>query len=613
NGVLFWGQLSATVIVVNDTPCLLTIIRDITAEKVAAERMVAATEAIRLSEERYHTVFQTSLDGITISRMSDGHYIDVNNSFVNLLGYRREELIGRTSKEVGIWIDAQDRENLMEEIRKNSSFRDIDIRYKKKNGEILWSLTSSTLIEIEGVPCLLSIVRDISEAKAAKEKIQDLANFDPLTRLPNRQFLLDRLRTALVASAASERKCALLLLDIDSVKTLNETMGHHVGDLLLEEVARRLTATVREVDLVARIGGDEFIVLLEDLSNSQQHAVDQVRTVGEKLISVLAQPYQLAGREILSSSCMGITLLGEGRQDTSEALQQADIALDQAKSTGKNMLRFFTPALRAAISARVALEEDLRMAIREKQFVLYYQPQVNRGQIVGSEALVRWNHPQRGLLAPGAFISLAEETGLILDLGSWVLEDACEQIARWARRPETARLAVAVNISALQFRQAEFEQQVLAALQRTGANPNNLKLELTESMLVDNIEEVIAKMTSLRSHEITFSLDDFGTGYSSLTYLKRLPLNQLKIDRSFVKDILTDSSSGAIAETIISLGKAMGMPVIAEGVETEEQRVYLARLGCHAFQGYLTSRPLPLREFESLFDALNKIPVVYAE
>jgi diguanylate cyclase (GGDEF)-like protein/PAS domain S-box-containing protein len=613
NGVLFWGQLSATVIVVNDTPCLLTIIRDITAEKVAAERMVAATEAIRLSEERYHTVFQTSLDGITISRMSDGHYIDVNNSFVNLLGYRREELIGRTSKEVGIWIDTQDRENLMEEIRKNSSFRDIDIRYKKKNGEILWSLTSSTLIEIEGVPCLLSIVRDISEAKAAKEKIQDLANFDPLTRLPNRQFLLDRLRTALVASAASERKCALLLLDIDSVKTLNETMGHHVGDLLLEEVARRLTATVREVDLVARIGGDEFIVLLEDLSNSQQHAVDQVRTVGEKLISVLAQPYQLAGREILSSSCMGITLLGEGRQDTSEALQQADIALDQAKSTGKNMLRFFTPALRAAISARVALEEDLRLAIREKQFVLYYQPQVNRGQIVGSEALVRWNHPQRGLLAPGAFISLAEETGLILDLGSWVLEDACEQISRWARRPETARLAVAVNISALQFRQAEFEQQVLAALQRTGANPNNLKLELTESMLVDNIEEVIAKMTSLRSHEITFSLDDFGTGYSSLTYLKRLPLNQLKIDRSFVKDILTDSSSGAIAETIISLGKAMGMPVIAEGVETEEQRVYLARLGCHAFQGYLTSRPLPLREFESLFDALNKIPVVYAE
>jgi len=310
---------------------------------------------------------------------------------------------------------------------------------------------------------------------------------------------------------------------------------------------------------------------------------------------------------------MGITILGEGREDASEALQQADIALDQAKSAGKNSLHFFTPDLRAAISARTNLEEELRRAIRKKQFILYYQPQVNRGQIVGSEALVRWKHPKRGILAPGGFIGLAEETGLILDLGRWVLEEACEQIARWARKPETAQLTVAVNISALQFRQPEFEQQVLNVLRRSGANPGNLKLELTESMLVDNIEAVIHKMTCLRSQGISFSLDDFGTGYSSLTYLKRLPLNQLKIDRSFVKDILTDASSGAIAETIISLGKAMSLPVIAEGVETEEQRVYLARLGCHAFQGYLTSRPVPLVEFESLLEALRKIPVHYEE
>jgi EAL domain-containing protein (putative c-di-GMP-specific phosphodiesterase class I) len=357
---------------------------------------------------------------------------------------------------------------------------------------------------------------------------------------------------------------------------------------------------------VARFGGDEFIAMLEELNESSQLAASQARTVGEKLIVLLAEPYQLDGHECLSSSCMGITILGEGREDASEALQQAGIAMDQAKSAGRNMLRFFTPDLRAAISARATLEEDLRQAIREKQFILYYQPQVNRGQIVGSEALVRWKHPRRGILTPGEFIRLAEETGLILDLGNWVLEDACEQIARWARRPETARLTVAVNISALQFRQPEFEQQVLAALLRTGADPRNLKLELTESMLVENIDEVIQKMTYLRSHEVTFSLDDFGTGYSSLTYLKRLPLNQLKIDRSFVRDILTDDSSGAIAKTIISLGKAMGMPVIAEGVETEEQRLYLANLGCHAFQGHLTSRPLPVDEFEKLLDALSK-------
>jgi diguanylate cyclase (GGDEF)-like protein/PAS domain S-box-containing protein len=613
NGSLFWGQLSATLIEINGSSCLLTIIRDITTEKDAAERLAASNESMRLSEERYHTVFQTSLDGITISRMSDGHYIDVNKSFEDLMGYSREELIGRTSKEVGIWVDPEDREKVIDEIRKNSTVRDFDIRYKRKNGEILWSLTSSTLIEIDGVHCLLSMVRDISEAKAAREKIEDLANYDPLTRLPNRQLLLDRLHAALANTTRSNRKCALLLVDIDSVKTLNETMGHHTGDLLLQEVARRLTSSVREVDLVARFGGDEFIVMLEDLNELAEHAAEQARIVGEKLLLLLAQPYLLNGHECLSSCCMGITILGEGAGDCNAALQQVDIALGQAKLAGRNTLRLFTPDLQAAISERATLEEDLRLAIREKQFVLYYQPQVNRGQIVGSEALVRWMHPQRGLLAPGAFIGLAEETGMILDLGSWVLEDACEQIALWARRPETASLTVAVNISALQFRQAEFEQQVLAALRRTGANPRNLKLELTESMLVDNIEEVIHKMTCLRSHEITFSLDDFGTGYSSLTYLKRLPLNQLKIDRSFVKDILTDASSGAIAETIISLGKAMGMPVIAEGVEIEEQRVYLARLGCHAFQGYLTSRPLPLHEFERLLDALRKIPVHYEE
>ncbi len=613
NGDTFWGQLSASAIEINGVTCVLAITRDVSESKAAAERMAAATEAMRLSEERYHTVFETSLDGITISRMRDGNYIDVNNSFLNLLGYRRDEVIGRTSYEVGIWIDKGDRDNLMEEIRKNSSFRDINIQYRKKNGEILWSLTSSSRIEIEGEDCLLSMVRDVSEAKAAKEKIEDLAFYDPLTRLPNRQLLLDRLREALAESVRSNRKCALLLIDLDSVKTLNETMGHHAGDLLLQEVARRLSMSVRQSDLVARFGGDEFIVVLEELSESVQQAAEQARTVGEKLIAALAHPYQLDGRECLSSCCMGITVLGEQREDASEALQQADIAMDQAKSVGRNTLRFFTPALQAAISARAKLEEDFRQAIREKQFVLYYQPQVNHGQIVGSEALVRWKHLKRGILAPGVFIGLAEETGLILDLGSWVLEEACQQIARWARNPETAQLTVAVNISALQFRLPDFEQQVLDALRRTGADPRNLKLELTESMLVDNIEEVIHKMTNLRSYQIGFSLDDFGTGYSSLTYLKRLPLNQLKIDRSFVKDILTDASSGAIAETIISLGRAMGMPVIAEGVETEEQRVYLARLGCHAFQGYLTSKPLPVGEFESLLSALRKVSVAEVE
>ncbi|MGD0546608.1 MAG: bifunctional diguanylate cyclase/phosphodiesterase, partial [Terracidiphilus sp.] len=369
-----------------------------------------------------------------------------------------------------------------------------------------------------------------------------------------------------------------------------DTMGHYAGDLLLQEVARRLAENVRELDLVARIGGDEFVVMLEELSETPSHAAEQAKTVGEKLLALLALPCHLDGREFNSTCSMGITVLGDRWTEAGEALRQTDIALDQAKAAGRNTLRFFSSELQAAVTARATLEEDLRQAIRGHQFLLYYQPQVNRGQVVGSEALVRWKHPQRGIVPPYEFIPLAEKTGLILDLGSWVLETACEQIAAWAREKETAHLAVAVNISALQFRQPDFEKLVLAALRRSGADSRNLKLELTESMLVDNIEEVIAKMTSLRSQGIGFSLDDFGTGYSSLSYLKRLPLDQLKIDRTFVRDILTDASSGAIAETIISLGKAMGMPVIAEGVETE-----------------------PLEEFEQLLIALRKLSVPYVD
>jgi EAL domain-containing protein (putative c-di-GMP-specific phosphodiesterase class I) len=339
----------------------------------------------------------------------------------------------------------------------------------------------------------------------------------------------------------------------------------------------------------------------------------QAKTVGEKILAAIAHSYPLNGREWLTSSSIGITIFGDHLEESGEVLQQADIAMDQAKEAGRNTLRFFAPALRAAVSAKAALDDELRQAIRSKQFVLYYQPQVSRGRIVGAEALIRWNHPQKGILSPYVFIPLAEETGQILELGNWVLEAACEQIAQWSKDDLTAKLSVAVNISAVQFSQPDFELQVLAVLERTGASHTNLKLELTESMLVNNIEEVIAKMCSLRSHGIGFSLDDFGTGYSSLSYLKRLPLDQLKIDRSFVRDILTDTSSGAIAEAIISLGRAMGMPVIAEGVETEQQREFLARLGCHSFQGYLVSPPLPCKDLLTLIAALEKRPLSYAE
>jgi diguanylate cyclase (GGDEF)-like protein/PAS domain S-box-containing protein len=613
DGQTLWGLMTASLIEVDGHKCFLAQVRDVSEAKAAEESMAAAAEALRVSEERYRTAFETSLDGIGLAHMEDGLFVDVNPAFLCIFGFTRDEVVLHTSAELHVWAEPNDRKKMVDVLRDSSVCHDMEVQFQRKNGQKFWVQLSASKVDLDGIPSIMVVMRDNSEAKAAAEKIEDLAFFDPLTRLPNRRQLLDRLRQTLDACNRKSRKLALLLVDLDNFKTLNDTLGHQAGDQLLQEAAKRITASVRETDFVARIGGDEFLVMLEELGEAPDHAAKQAKTVGEKLLTALAQPYLLNGRECLSTSSIGITVFGDRREETTEVLQQADIAMDHAKAAGRNTLRFFSPALGAAVSARAALEEDLRQAIGSGQFLLYYQPQVIRGMVTGAEALIRWKHPSCGIVPPDRFIPLAEETGLILPIGDWVLETACEQIASWAREKETAHLSVAVNISARQFRQPEFEQKVLAALKRTGADPRNLKLELTESMLLDNIEEVIAKMTNLRSHEIGFSLDDFGTGYSSLSYLKRLPLDQLKIDRTFVRDILTDISSGAIAETIISLGRAMGMPVIAEGVETEEQRVFLARRGCHAFQGYLTSRPLPLDEFQSLLKALAKICIPYSD
>jgi diguanylate cyclase (GGDEF)-like protein len=447
----------------------------------------------------------------------------------------------------------------------------------------------------------------------AHKTIENLAFYDPLTELPNRRMLLDRLRKSLAASARSGKLRAMLFVDLDKFKSVNDLFGHQAGDLLLQESARRLTRSTREADTVARLGGDEFVVMLEELSDLPEEAAARAKMIAEKILAVISQPYLLAGHQCFITSSIGITIIGNRQENPDEVLQQADIAMYQAKAAGRNTLRLFEPDLRTAANAHAELEKELRAAVREKQFLLYYQPQMDRGVLTGVEALVRWNHPHRSIVAPGEFIPLAEDTGLILPLGEWVLETACAQIAAWARVKENAHIAIAVNISSRQIRHPEFVQRVLAMLDRDGANPHNLMLELTESMLVDNIDDTIAKMTELRRHGLRFSMDDFGTGYSSLSYLRRLPLDQLKIDRSFVLNLLTDAVSGAIVRTVISLSQALGLPVIAEGVETEEQRKFLAGLGCHAYQGNLFSLPLPLPELEAFLaghqDIANQISV----
>jgi len=578
----------------------IALVEDIDARKRAEAELAATQEALRASEERYRTAFQMTLDAVNINRISDGVYLDVNKGFIDIIGYARKEVIGTSSLELNIWANPADRQKMVDALNRDGVCRNLEAQFRRKSGEVFWGLMSASKIVLDGEPCILSVSRDISEAKTAEDEIRNLAFYDSLTGLPNRRLLLERLRQAQATGNRSGRNRALLFIDLDNFKTLNDSKGHHVGDMLLQEVARRLAACMRESDTVARLGGDEFVVMLEDLSEFPEEAAAQAQIAGEKIIGILGQPCVLNGFECLSTSSIGITVFGDQKEVSNAVLQQADIAMYQAKAAGRNTMRFFAPALQAAVNARVSLEGELRKAIREKQFALWYQPQVERGRLTGAEVLIRWNHPERGLLYPGEFIPLAEETGLILPLGHWVLEEACLQNAVWAKTDYAANLKIAVNISPRQFRQPDFVEQVLAVLDSTGATAENLKLELTEGMLVDNIDDVVAKMTRLKMHGLRFSLDDFGTGYSSLSYLNRLPLEQLKIDRSFVRDILVDATSGAIAQAIVSLSKAMGLSVIAEGVETEEQRLFLQRLGCFGFQGYLSTRPQPLDKFEQI-------------
>ncbi|MGD0734663.1 MAG: PAS domain S-box protein [Terracidiphilus sp.] len=579
----------------------IAVVEDINDRKTAEERLAKASEALRVSEERYRTAFHTSLDAIAINRISDGTYTEVNQSFLEISGFEREELLNHTSLELGIWVEPSDRLRMTDALQQHSACRNLPVKFRRKDGSLIWGLMSASVIEIEGVPCVLSVTRDISDSKAAEEQIAKLAFYDTLTHLPNRHLLLERLQQSLTTSDQIGRRRALLIVDLDDFKTVNDTLGHPTGDLILQEVAERLTSIIREPDTVARWGGDEFVVILEGLSQNPAAATAQAEAVGEQILSAMAKPYLLAGRECRSTSSVGIAVFAAQSERSNDVLQKADIALDQAKAAGPNSMRFFAPALQAAVNDRAAMEEDLYHAIKNNQFVLYYQPQVNSSGLIGAEALIRWNHPVRGLVFPDGFIPLAEQTGLILPLGQWVLENACAQIAVWQRATGTSPFTLSVNISARQFRQPDFVEQVLAALNRTGADPHLLELELTESLLVENVEDIIAKMSRLKGCGVQFSLDDFGTGYSSLAYLKRMPLDQLKIDRIFVRDILVDETSGAIAQTIISLSRAMGLSVIAEGVETETQRDFLDCIGCHCFQGYLFSRPLPLNEFERLW------------
>ncbi|MDB5992489.1 MAG: signal transduction protein [Herbaspirillum sp.] len=483
--------------------------------------------------------------------------------------------------------------------------RDIAVLYAPLRESIYQQSSALLILSICSILGLLFIQRrrrDLSiERKIAKEKIRNLAFFDQLTGLPNRTLLLDRLQQAMVTSNRSGNYGGLLFIDLDNFKTLNDTLGHDTGDMLLKQVSLRLKGCVREYDTVARLGGDEFVIILAQLMTASGDVAARIGKISEKIRAALGQPYRLGEIPYYSTASIGATAFLGALVSNDSLMKQADLAMYKAKEAGRNAWRFFDPTMEQALKELTALEDDLRRAVDEKQLVLHYQAQiVGELRVAGAEVLVRWQHPERGMVMPGEFIALAEKTGLILPLGHWVLQTACTQLALWASQPEMSYLTLAVNVSAHQFRQPDFVEQVLAVLKSTGANPRRLKLELTESMLVHNVQEIIEKMSALKVKGVSFSLDDFGTGYSSLSYLKRLPLDQLKIDQSFVRDILIDTNDAAIAKLVIVLAESMGLMVIAEGVEIESQRDLLARMGCHAYQGYLFSRPVPLEAFEAL-------------
>jgi diguanylate cyclase (GGDEF)-like protein/PAS domain S-box-containing protein len=559
-----------------------------------------AQQALLESEARFRSLTELSADWYW---EQDEHFrfVRVDGEIEKAMGLVKEDHIGQTRWEIHAEGASKPQWDAHRKtVYAHQTFHNFELHLLNANGRMNW-------VSISGVPIFdeqavfrgyRGIGRNISEQKRIEDETQRLAFYDTLTGLPNRRLLLDRLALAIVNSGRSKQHGALLFIDLDNFKDLNDTLGHDIGDQLLEKVANRLVTCIRQGDTVARLGGDEFVVMLEDLSTSMDEAVTQTEGVGEKVLAALNQSYELAGREHYSTPSIGITLFSGDDQGVDDLLKRADLAMYQAKAEGRNTLCFFDPKMQAIVAMRAALEMDLREGLQNGELLLHYQRVVDaQGDIVGAEALARWQHPRRGMVLPLEFIPLAEQTGLIVPLGDWVLRTACEQLVAWAEQPATAHLSLAVNVSARQFRQIDFVDRVLDILEQTGVRPDLLKLELTESMLLNDVEDIIVKMGALKARGVGFSLDDFGTGYSSLSYLTRLPLDQLKIDKSFVRDVLFDPNDAAIARTVVALAHSLGLSVVAEGVENAGQLAFLISSGCKTFQGYLFGKPGPAHEF----------------
>jgi diguanylate cyclase (GGDEF)-like protein/PAS domain S-box-containing protein len=526
----------------------------------------------------------------------------VNDAFERVTGYSREQAIGQSPRFLqGKNTQPAELALIAQALAKDRAVRVELINYTREGQEFWVDLDIVPVTDASGL-CrnYIGIQRDITEKKKAQALVEQLAHHDALTGLANRRLLADRLKQTLAACARQPVYCGLLVIDLDNFKSMNDTFGHLQGDALLVEVAHRLKACVRDVDTVARLGGDEFVVLIQSVGSDPAEAASNAETVARKVLLRLGQNFTFEEASYHLTASLGIALFNNARASMDELLKQSDLALYQAKAAGRNTFRFFDAGMQVMVDERSWLGGELRQALAQKQFTLHYQAQFDtvRG-LVGAEALLRWDCPGRGQVPPAVFIPLAEQIGLIKSLGNWVLEAACQTLVHWAALPALSHLTLSINVSPKQFQMPDFVQSVMQCLERSGARPDRLKLELTEGMLIHDLRDVNTKMASLKAQGIGLSLDDFGTGYSSLNYLRRLSLNQLKIDQTFVQNVLTNDNDAAITRTIVALGQSLGLEVLAEGVETLEQKEFLIQIGCHAFQGYFFSKPLPLSAFES--------------
>ena len=600
DGSLRWVWERGTgVIDIEGRPIALEgLIQDITKRK-------NAETALREAERRYHGLFDNAIEGIFRTTV-EGNYLDANPALAHIYGFDSPQELMASLRDIGrqLYVDPTRREEFMRIVKARRSVTGFESQVYRKNGDVIWISENARLVLGEdGRPLgYEGTVEDITERRLYQARIERQANYDTLTGLANRSLLQDRLEQALLTATSFGTRIAVAFVDLDRFKYINDSLGHHVGDELLKEVAARIQACVRECDTVARLGGDEFVLLING-----HHGPESVRHLMERLLGAVSQPWTIDQGEFHVSCSIGVALHPEDGEDARTLLKHADSAMYRAKDSGRNNFQFFTRELNALMTERLAMESHLRRALERHQFVLAYQPRVNLdgGRIVGAEALLRWRIPNRGTIAPDKFIALAEETGLIVPIGKWVLQTACAQNKSWQDQG-LPPIVVSVNVSPRQFRQENIVQTVAAVLKDTGLEPRYLELELTESMVMHDAPQLVAMLDELKDLGVQISVDDFGTGYSSLSYLKRFPVDRLKIDRSFVEHIANDPDDATIVRTIIALGHNLGLKVVAEGVESEEQLRFLRSNLCDEAQGFLMGRPVSARHLRRIFTTRSK-------